>query len=48
MVLDPRTSGLVAIDLRNGVLGRDARPRPASEVVVSARPLAARSRAAAG
>ncbi len=48
MDLDPRTSALVAIDLQNGVVGRDTRPRPASEVLASARPLAARFRAAAG
>lgn len=46
MDLDPRTSALVAIDLQNGVLGRDTKPRPASEVLASTRTLAARFRQA--
>ena len=37
MALVLRTSALVAIDLQNGVPGRDTRPRPASKVLASAR-----------
>lgn len=48
MVLDSRTSAQVAIDLQNGALGRDTLPRPASEILTPARPLAARFRAVAG
>ncbi|MHB1557645.1 MAG: hydrolase [Isosphaeraceae bacterium] len=46
MDLDSRTSALVAIDLQNGVLGRDTKPRPATEVLASAKALAARFREA--
>jgi nicotinamidase-related amidase len=44
--LHPETTALVVIDLQKGVLARELQPRPAPQVVASARDVAARFRAA--
>jgi nicotinamidase-related amidase len=44
--LDPSKTALVVIDLQKGILGRELKPRPASEVVAATQALAAKARAA--
>lgn len=45
-LLDPRSTALVLIDLQNGILGMPLAPRTGTEVLATARTLAARFRAA--
>ena len=44
--LDPKTTALVLIDLQNGIVGMDLAPRTGSEVVETAKTLAAKFRSA--
>ena len=46
MNLDAKTTALVLIDLQKGIIARPAEPRPASQVVGTARAIADRFRAA--
>jgi nicotinamidase-related amidase len=46
ITLDPRSTALVLIDLQNGILALDTRPRPSSEVLAAGRSLAGRFRVA--
>lgn len=46
ITLDPRSTALVLIDLQNGILALDTKPRPSGEVLAAGRHLAGRFRVA--